>query len=52
MTTTNGAMFFREIIAVDCENHMKHINEIQGESAVSLVVVSCGTYSYHCALKM
>jgi hypothetical protein len=51
MTTINWLMLFREIIAVYCENHMKHINTLCGQNAELLYVEACGTFSYHWVLK-
>jgi hypothetical protein len=44
-------MFFREIIAVYCENHMKHSNRTCGKNEAFLNVQKDGIYSYHCDLE-
>jgi hypothetical protein len=42
---------FREIIAVYCENHMKHTNMFCGKNAEFLPVEAGGTYDNHWALE-
>jgi hypothetical protein len=46
-------MLFREIIAVYCENHMKHTNTLRGQNAEFYYVKAGGihVYSNHSVLK-
>jgi hypothetical protein len=44
-------MLFREIVAVYCDNHMKHTNTLCGQNVEFLCVKAGGTYSDHWALK-
>jgi hypothetical protein len=38
-------MLFREIIAVYCENHKKHINALCGQNAEFFNIQFCGKYN-------
>jgi hypothetical protein len=51
ITKPNRLMLFREIIAVYCENHTKHINTLCEQNKGFLNVKSNGTYIYHFALQ-
>lgn len=44
-------MLLREIIGVDSENFMKHINKVHGKLCISLNVTADGTYNYLRDLK-
>ena len=44
-------MLYREIIAVCCEIHTKHINTACGQNVGFLIVKPGGTHSNHWALK-
>jgi lipoate-protein ligase B len=50
-TEVTQLIYFREIIAVYSENHMKLINTLCGKHAELLDVKAGGTYTYHCVLK-
>jgi hypothetical protein len=41
-------MLFIEIIAVDCENHTKHLNTLCGQNPEFLTVKEGATYRQHC----
>jgi len=45
-------MLYREIIAVCCGIHTKHINTLCGQNVELLTVKSGGTYSDHWAFKV
>jgi hypothetical protein len=47
ITKINWLMLFKEIIAVYCGNHTKHMSK----NADFLIVEAGGTFSYHKALK-
>jgi hypothetical protein len=42
---------FKEMIAVYCENHTKHINTLCGQTEEKLIVKAHGTYNYHDVLR-
>jgi hypothetical protein len=44
ITETSWLMPLREVIAVYCENHMKHINTLCGQTAEYFIVKADGTY--------
>jgi hypothetical protein len=44
-------MLYREIMAVYCEIHTKHINTVCGQNVELLNVTLCGTYSDHWTVK-
>jgi hypothetical protein len=44
-------MLFKEITAVYCRNHKKHINALCRQNAEFLFVKACDMYSDHWALK-
>jgi hypothetical protein len=44
-------MLFREMVAVYCENLMKHTNTVFWENPELRYVKACGTYNNHWALK-
>jgi hypothetical protein len=44
-------MFFRETVAVYCENHMEHKNTLCRQSAEFWYVKEGGAYSNYCDLK-
>ena len=48
----NCLMLYREIIAVWCEIHKKHINTLRGQNVKLFNVESGGTYSDHCAVHI
>jgi hypothetical protein len=48
---TSQLMLCREIIAVCCDIHTKHINTLCGQNVELLNVKPGGTYSNHWALK-
>jgi hypothetical protein len=49
-TEINWLMLFKEIIAVYCENHMKHTNAIYGKNAEFYDVKAGGACSHILAL--
>jgi hypothetical protein len=51
ITKPNRLMLFREIFAVYCENHTKHINILWSKCMVFFNINPGGTCSYHCALQ-
>jgi hypothetical protein len=44
-------MLFREMVAVYCEDQMKHTNTVFWENPELRYVKACGTYNNHWALK-
>jgi hypothetical protein len=44
-------MLFKNIIAVYCENHTKHINTLCGQNTELLVFNASGTYIYQQVLE-
>jgi hypothetical protein len=44
-------MLFREMVAVYCENQMKHTNTVFWENPELRYVKACGTYNNHWALN-
>jgi hypothetical protein len=48
---TNCLILFKKIIAVFCENHMKHINTLCDQNAEFMNIKASVTYSNHWALQ-